>query len=161
MPGSKTLLGHILPEIGDGSDSELVEIRMDLSNTNALSAAKAALSAPSDQSLRIPCYCEENVWRLAYRKLQTQSRDSYFVVFITNPMQCVPMFHQLAVSDPTKPCYWDYHVILISYSEERDPPTLVFDMDSHLQFPCSLEMYLSSVFPVEIRWPAEYMPYFR
>lgn len=137
---------------------------MEHATANDDSAAKTALDAPFDQSLRVPCYCEENVWRLAYRMLNGKTKSSskeYYVVFISNPMQCVPMFHQLAVKDPSKPCYWDYHVILISYSENDKPAAQVLDMDSHLPYPCGLETYLSSVFPTEIQWPDEYLPYFR
>lgn len=136
---------------------------MDQSTIHSTKAARTALEAPSDQSLRIPCYCEENVWRLAYRKLQqTDSKaKEYFVVFITNPLKCVPMFHQLAVSDPTKPVYWDYHVILICHQGGVGSSPTVFDMDSHLPFPCPLERYMNDVFSAEIQWPEEYKPYFR
>jgi hypothetical protein len=37
-------------------------------------AAKSAIEASSDKSLRVPCYCEENVWRLAYRKIHQQQK---------------------------------------------------------------------------------------
>ena len=33
-------------------------------------AAETALSCASDRDLRVPCYCEENVWRLAHRRLR-------------------------------------------------------------------------------------------
>lgn len=136
---------------------------MDQAAIHSTSAAKTALESPSDQSLRVPCYCEENVWRLAYRKLQSKDAVSkdYFVVFISNPLKCVPMFHQLAVADPTKPVYWDYHVILISRSKGDNSSVEVFDMDSHLPFPCHLDKYLSDVFASTIDWPEQYMPYFR
>ena len=32
-------------------------------------AHRSAVAALSDQSLRVPCYCEENVWRSACRKM--------------------------------------------------------------------------------------------
>jgi hypothetical protein len=138
---------------------------MDQSSAPASSAAQTALDAPSDQSLRVPCYCEENVWRLAYRKLQdnnkVDSRLEYYVAFVSNPLQCAPMFQQKAEKNPSKPCYWDYHVILISYSEEDASFVQVFDIDSHLPYPCSLEDYLANVFPGEVEWPMEYLPYFR
>ena len=137
---------------------------MDQSTTPC--AAETALAAPFDQCLRVPCYCEENVWRLAFRKLHSQTLDCdsspvYYVVFVTNPKKCAPMFQQLAAKNPSKPCYWDYHVILISYSEEDNRSAHVFDMDSHLPYPCSLELYLARVFPGEAEWPLEYLPYFR
>ena len=63
-------------------------------------ASKSALEATSDISLRVPCYCEENVWRLAYRRIfQQQSGSTYHVAFISNPKACVPMFEQLAADD--------------------------------------------------------------
>jgi len=71
-----------------------------------LEAAKSALEATSDESLRVPCYCEENVWRLAYRKVHQQEvRDSktYNVVFVSNPKACVPMFEQKAASEKNTP----------------------------------------------------------
>ena len=40
----------------------------------AAGAAKSAIEASSDKSLRVPCYCEENVWRLAYRKIHQQEK---------------------------------------------------------------------------------------
>ena len=40
----------------------------------AVGAAKSAIEASSDKSLRVPCYCEENVWRLAYRKIHQQEK---------------------------------------------------------------------------------------
>ncbi len=67
-------------------------------------AAKSALQATSDESLRVPCYCEENVWRLAYRKSRLQrSGEAYYVAFVSNPKGCVPMFEQLAAEDRDQP----------------------------------------------------------
>lgn len=145
--------------------------------SSASTAAKTALEAPSDQNLRVPCYCEENVWRLAYRKLQERDRNfdsivddptvstikddlSYYVVLVTNPKGCVPMFQQLAVSNPLKPCFWDYHVILVAYSKLRSETT-VLDIDSHLPYSSPLSTYLQHVFPSSDQWPEEYQPYFR
>lgn len=139
---------------------------------DSMAAAKTALEAPSDQSLRVPCYCEENVWRLAYRKLHhhhhhhnsnnNKNADNgiYYVAFISNPKSCVPMFLQMASADITKPCFWDYHVILLYHSQEHST-TRVLDIDSHLPYACSLDTYLHNAFPCSSQWPQEYMPYFR
>uniref|UniRef100_A0A674MMK2 Protein N-terminal glutamine amidohydrolase n=1 Tax=Takifugu rubripes TaxID=31033 RepID=A0A674MMK2_TAKRU len=40
-----------------------------------------------------------------------------------------------------QPVIWDYHVILLQASLESD--TQVYDLDSELSFPCSLELYAS------------------
>jgi hypothetical protein len=134
----------------------------------SIPAAKTALEAPTDQSLRVPCYCEENVWRLAYRKIRGNKKKSgenlqYHVVFVTNPTKCVPMFQQLASKNPSKPCLWDYHVILIctSSQDKNATTTSVLDIDSHLPHPSTLHEYLSQVFLPELCWPEEYEPYFR
>mmetsp|Transcript_21153 Transcript_21153/g.58819 ORF Transcript_21153/g.58819 Transcript_21153/m.58819 type:complete len:250 (+) Transcript_21153:204-953(+) len=139
----------------------------------SLPAAKSAIAAPpDDKSLRVPCYCEENVWRLAYRKLhgqhqpdpQTTNNDcSYFVAFVSNPRKCVPMFEQLGARDRETPVFWDYHVILFMCQVEDSgtPSAFVLDIDSHLPYPCSLEKYMDVVFPNHTEWKDEYQPYFR
>lgn len=118
----------------------------------SLPAAKSALEATTDTSLRVPCYCEENVWRLVYRKLYHDNRNkqlqqqlqqdhhrmslqennhgknmadtvTYHVVFVSNPKACVPMFQQLASTHRTKPVFWDYHVILLEVSVHQHDET--------------------------------------
>ena len=60
-----------------------------------MEAAKTALEAENDADLRIPCYCEENIWRLAYRMIHGNNNKlddvQYHVVFVSNPSKCVPM----------------------------------------------------------------------
>lgn len=129
-------------------------------------AETTALEAPSDQDLRVPCYCEENVWRLAYRKLKQEAAEqstapqqpnSYHVLFVSNPRKCVPFFHQRAVGDPNKACFWDYHVILLC----TDPhgTTVVLDIDSRLAYGCRIEDYLDETFPPHL--PNDFQPMFR
>lgn len=127
--------------------------------------AQSALDAPSDEGLRVPCYCEENVYRLVARKLtQLESETSsvtgisYFVVFVSNESQCVPMFHQLASKTPTSVCLWDYHVIVIQV-HGSDDGAQILDIDSRLPYPCPLELYLHCTFPEDV--PPNYAPLFR
>ena len=145
----------------------------------SLPAAKSALEALSDTSLRVPCYCEENVWRLAYRKMHqqqhhpTQLCSSYHVAFVSNPKGCVPMFEQLAgdPDDREVPVMWDYHVILFmttttsastcNQDDTTKTKTFVWDIDSFLPCPCPLEDYIEMVFPNHLTWRKEYLPYFR
>ena len=134
------------------------------------SAAKSALNAPSDASLRVPCYCEENVWRLAFRKLwndrnsgtPTNSSNKYFVLFVSNPKGCVPMFQQLASAqrDGDKPIFWDYHVILLEATTSKSG-TRIWDIDSRLECPISLKEYVSQTFPRHEKWLEDYQPFFR
>eukprot|EP00934_Nitzschia_sp_Nitz4_P000229 Nitzschia sp. Nitz4//scaffold213_size37731//16759//17482//NITZ4_007720-RA/size37731-augustus-gene-0.52-mRNA-1//-1//CDS//3329542065//229//frame0 len=135
---------------------------MDVSDIARLPAAQSSLLAPTDQSLRVACYCEENVWRLTYRHLSKDTRDDphthYYVAFVTNPNQCVPMFQQVASSDPDHPCYWDYHVILF---QKTLTGTIVLDMDSRLPYACSLKEYVEGTFPSCDQWRSRFLPYFR
>ena len=137
----------------------------------SLSAAESALEATSDRSLRVPCYCEENVWRLAYRKLheqrqQTQNLASvntnYKVVFVSNPEARVPMFEQLAGEESWKPVLWDYHVLLFaSTTTKSKEETFVLDIDSHLPCPCPFDEYVVKVWPHPDQWIEKALPCFR
>ena len=128
-------------------------------------AAITALQAASDHDLRVPYYCEENVWRLAYRKTHQQPEYCYFVIFIGNSIKNVPMFFQRASSDPHQAsCCWDYHVILLAtrgqpYNNNNNNSVLVYDLDSVLDYPVALEEYLTRSFPYQ--WPRLYAPRFR
>ena len=108
-------------------------------------AAQTAIDAPSDRSLRVPCFCEENIWRLAYRHLYGGGSSSnsgtdisssssssspsscWYVVFVSNPIGCVPMMQQLAAvtssglndTQKNQPVFWDYHVILVERRRSR------------------------------------------
>jgi N-terminal glutamine amidase len=133
----------------NNSNSAAIPVRC---TTELSTAAMTALSqnVQSDHDLRVACYCEENVWRIAYRKLHYQTQHElrlaesneqnnnnnnnanrtttakYVVAFISNRRQCVPMLHQRASSSPSKiPCCWDYHVILlgVNNSQLRDVGT--------------------------------------
>lgn len=129
------------------------------------SAAETALSADvTDHQLRCAYYCEENVWRLAFRKLhQPQGNEDYFVAFISNLRNRVPMFHQRASPSPTDtPCFWDYHVILIGVSKESivRHDAVVYDVDTTLPaYPTPLLDYLNATFSKELPW--FYAPHFR
>lgn len=79
-------------------------VKMDIEQLTSLEASRTALQATPDASLRVPCYCEENVWRLAYRKVyQKKDGETYHVAFVSNPKGCVPMFQQRAAEDPYQP----------------------------------------------------------
>mmetsp|Transcript_27613 Transcript_27613/g.40773 ORF Transcript_27613/g.40773 Transcript_27613/m.40773 type:complete len:224 (+) Transcript_27613:112-783(+) len=121
-------------------------------------ATQSAIEAPSDHSLRVPCYCEENVYRLAARKLQAKAHAaSYYVIFISNEAQCIPMYYQLAGKTPSTACFWDYHVLLL---QVNDTPKIL-DIDSHLPYPCPLDTYIYNSFPSPGETPKEYAPLFR
>ena len=148
-----------------------------LVSANSLSAAMSALQVTHDDALRIPYYCEENVWRLAYRKLHTTNNTKddnddkweYFVVFISNANKSVPMFQQKATKGNELSVCWDYHVILLAVLQNEDttnetddklpPVVLVYDMDSKLDYPSPLAIYLAESFPFQYK--QIYTPYFR
>jgi len=100
--------------------------------TTTTTAELSALSCTNDEDLRVPFYCEENIWRLCYKRQERQRRqgqgvqpqhnvnanpDQDFVLFISNAQKCCPIFHQKATASSSRrnqPCFWDYHVILLS-----------------------------------------------
>jgi hypothetical protein len=138
----------------------------------ALSAEISAVDPflPSEHALRIPCYCEENVWRLAYRRTRLQVLDTddtataveYHVVFISNKYRCCPMYYQKSSEGTSSPCFWDYHVILLVTTTILTPVddtsnlenetmttktiTHVLDLDSLLPYPCPVSLYLKETF---------------
>jgi len=113
---------------------------MTRSASRTSAAESTALSAESDADLRVPYFCEENVWRLAYRKLaqqqqqqkeqqqeEQQTQYEYLAAFVSNPDKAVPMFFQRAAAaaddeDVRRNCSyvcWDYHVILLRMRRRR------------------------------------------
>lgn len=61
------------------------------------------------------------------------------------------MLYQVASEHPLKPCFWDYHVILILSRKRMKKgkqvmDATVYDMDSNLKYPSSLEEYLNNTF---------------
>ena len=105
------------------------------------------------------------MYRLVTRKLTkrgfetaTVGGPSYYVVFVSNESQCVPMFHQLASKTPTSVCLWDYHVLVVQVHDSDHGPQIL-DIDSRLPYPCPLEMYVHCTFPDGV--PSNYAPLFR
>ncbi|KAL3918904.1 MAG: hypothetical protein SGARI_007334 [Bacillariaceae sp.] len=143
------------------------------------SAAKSALDSPSDAALRVPCYCEENVWRLAFRKLhweaktlrgddnhdddsccdsassrkQQQQQQRFYVVFVSNPKGCVPMLQQLASSNRDKPIFWDYHVILLSTRSTSCNSSSGNDEGSNDRYNSEQTMTMSQIWDIDSHLP--------
>ena len=110
-------------------------------------AISTALRVTEEVELRNPCYCEENVWRLAYLRLHDEDVDKNmnYVLFVSNEEKCCPFLFQKASDDPLQPCFWDYHVIFLTVSK-ADKKILIWDMDSTLPYPCSIEQYINQTF---------------
>jgi len=125
-------------------------------------AAQSSLATSDVRDLRVPCYCEENVWRLAYRNVRNNpaNNKSYWVVFVSNEQRCCPMLAQRASACPDRPCFWDYHVIFLD-----DSAQVVWDVDSHMPFPCPVADYLHGTFRnlefLQDKHRATYAPLFR
>ncbi|XP_072304487.1 protein N-terminal glutamine amidohydrolase [Eucyclogobius newberryi] len=88
------------------------------------------------------CYCEENVWQLCswFRSEAEVKVQDFRVLFISNHQRTVPLWKQKSCKGDF-PVIWDYHVILLWSGPGLEP--LVFDLDSVLDFPCSLQEYVS------------------
>jgi len=136
----------------------------DSHDTNKNSASATARSCIIEKNLRTPCYCEENIWRLAYRRIMgdlgggeinnSKENEEYYVVFVSNEERCCPMLNQIASDHPMKPCFWDYHVVLMQSTKvvkkgKQVIQAQVSDMDTHLSSPCALEEYLEGTFNID------------
>jgi len=78
------------------------------------------------------------------------------------------MLNQIASSSAKKPCFWDYHVILIQSSKvvkkgKSVTEARVLDMDSRLPYSCTLEEYLDGTFNMQFadEDKKKYAPVFR
>jgi N-terminal glutamine amidase len=159
------------PPRTDNDDGDSIAVALE---KGAPTAATTALSSHNDHDLRVPFYCEENVWRIAFRKLHgfhpmegrlnssTMRDTKYIVLFISNERKSVPMFHQrTSLSPGEKPCVWDYHVILLEVDRTKNN-LLVYDVDTTLvPYPIPLSDYLSATFSAVEQYCPEFVPLFR
>lgn len=99
-------------------------------------------------------YCEENAWHLAGgAQLALGARS---VVFITNAARRALLFEQRAA--PGNFVLWDYHVVVLVRGEQAQ---WVYDLDSLLPFPTSLETYARRTFGDSTAFPKEVQSRFR
>lgn len=89
-------------------------------------------------------YCEENVYLLCKRLAEcgyaNQDASDLAVIFISNPYRSVPLWRQRAAS-LCDYVVWDYHVICIQVGKPDAKGAQVWDLDSDLPFPISLQTY--------------------
>ena len=101
------------------------------------------------------CYCEENVYWLL-KKFTTEERKEkrdfcYYAVVISNPSKAVPIFQQRAGKEEHEGLVvWDYHVFVLQASTKfRDnSESLIWDLDTKLDFPFGVEEYFEHSFPM-------------
>ncbi|XP_078124383.1 protein N-terminal glutamine amidohydrolase [Sander vitreus] len=102
------------------------------------------------------CYCEENVWKLCefVRTERTAPLEHLFVVFISNENRTVPLWKQKS-GRGDQPVIWDYHVILLQLGPQVSS-SVVYDLDSELEFPCSLKLYAAEALRSDTHIRAQY-----
>eukprot|EP01100_Stratorugosa_tubuloviscum_P014297 TRINITY_DN7566_c0_g1_i1.p1 TRINITY_DN7566_c0_g1~~TRINITY_DN7566_c0_g1_i1.p1 ORF type:complete len:229 (-),score=76.72 TRINITY_DN7566_c0_g1_i1:143-778(-) len=110
---------------------------------------------PKSQQIYTSCYCEENVYKLC-EKIETLNGNLnlYKVAFISNPNKSVAIWNQESGNRLNEGLViWDYHVILIQLSKIKCETmnqflknSLVLDLDTSLNYPINLEMYLNLCF---------------
>ncbi|THH08212.1 hypothetical protein EW145_g2854 [Phellinidium pouzarii] len=96
-------------------------------------------------------WCEENVYLLAKTFIEDRTTCELwrvYAIFISNRSKSVALWQQKLREDVV---LWDYHVILALRPRHSGPAAgrrvWVYDMDSRLDVPCSLEDYISLTFP--------------
>lgn len=107
--------------------------------------------------LHTPFFCEENIWQLCQHP-SLRERERKFVVWITSCGEVCAVWKQKAAKGPDKPIGWDYHVVLLAESESGWE---LWDLDTTLSCPTSLDDWLSGSFPFAGEIPEEFEPRFR
>lgn len=96
------------------------------------------------------CYCEENVYMLCKKLsevgLAATDASDLFVVFISNPNRQIPIWCQRSSKDVEGLCIWDYHVICIQRDLRRENVVQVWDLDTTLPCPATLDEYVAGAF---------------
>lgn len=69
--------------------------------------------------------------------------EEVYAVFISNERKKIPIWKQKS-SRGDEPVIWDYHVILLHASKQG--PSFIYDLDTILPFPCSLDVYSMEAF---------------
>lgn len=102
------------------------------------------------------CYCEENVWHLCQHERFADAEPH--AVFISNRRRACPLYCQRSASNPGEPMLWDYHVVLFF----KDGPNWnVWDLDTVIEIPASVDDYLRQTFPFGDQIDGQYVPSFR
>ncbi|XP_032832937.2 protein N-terminal glutamine amidohydrolase [Petromyzon marinus] len=105
---------------------------------------------PRDQCGYWGCYCEENVWKLIeHARGRRRTLRGLYAVFISNDARTVPLWKQKCKQGTDEPVLWDYHVLLLlqhaedgsSSNSSSSSSSFVYDLDSTLPFPCTLDSY--------------------
>ena len=100
-------------------------------------------------------YCEENIYRLAQKLINTNTDDAIYIIFISSISKKTPIWMQNLCEDNNNPVVWDYHVILCLTQHGVDSAK-IFDFDSQLVFPVSAVEYATASFRPEKVLPARY-----
>ncbi|KAH8937608.1 hypothetical protein BDL97_16G036700 [Sphagnum fallax] len=129
----------------------------------------SSLTSPKESAidyLYTACYCEENVYMLCKRLCQLglamPDASDLFVVFISNSNCKVPLWRQKSKSSLEEGfCIWDYHVICIQKNLKGKGSAQVWDLDSTLPFPTSLDQYVSEALRPWAIWDAKFFRLYR
>lgn len=105
-----------------------------------------------------PLFCEENIWWLAKALIEKGfDGTSMLVLFFSNPASSILLLNQRA-TEPGRLTQWDYHVVL---QADIDQQQWIFDFDSWVDFPDSIEHYLQHTFPLQTQLPEQYQSMIR
>ncbi len=100
--------------------------------------------------LYTPYYCEENIWHLCAD--ESVPGNEKHVIWIGSLNQYCPLWCQRASANANQPVWWDYHVVLVAKTHQWQ----VWDLDTTLPCPVSIEEYLQQTFRAEQSHPASF-----
>ena len=116
------------------------------------------MSGPYDYA---PCYCEENIHRLAARRGAADADAPAYVILISNALRAVAICGQRTGRPTDGLQVWDYHVVFLEcrWAADRCEP-LIFDLDTRAGCPLPALAYLDSTFPRALRPARRFAPRF-
>lgn len=132
------------------------------SNSSNIGSPNEGLLSKS-QCVYTKCYCEENVWKLCEKLIShhyfNNQETTVYAAFISNSTKSVALWSQTS-GDPNNNglIVWDYHVVTVVIGAQN---SVVYDLDSTLPFPCSLQDYISQTFHPEFELKKRYKQYIR
>ncbi len=88
-------------------------------------------------------FCEENIWKLVELLYMNKIAKPIDVLFLLNETNSIALYNQ-SQTESNAPVIWDYHVILCA---EQKGEIIIYDFDSHCDFPTSITDYFNSTFP--------------
>lgn len=100
-------------------------------------------------------FCEENIWHLCQNP-ELEGFTKKVLIISNSKRNCLFRFQKSPNGDVL--VWWNYHVVLLASKPELK---LIYDFDSTLEFPSSMESYLKMTFQLDKDHKEDDLPKFK